>query len=144
MIRRPPRSTLFPYTTLFRPGVRCLTARPAAHHDPARALGTTGTCRQRSLLGVVARWHAPVPDLQRTAAGGAPGGSREAPAPRRDPGTRQAWLTGIRPHAISVLTANHLDAVTGAFSFTGGFIARRLLANGRRVRTLTNHPHRPG
>jgi len=42
------------------------------------------------------------------------------------------------------LTANHLDAVTGAFSFTGGFIARRLLANGRRVRTLTNHPHRPG
>jgi len=37
-----------------------------------------------------------------------------------------------------------LDAVTGAFSFTGGFIARRLLAAGRRVRTLTNHPHRPG
>lgn len=32
-----------------------------------------------------------------------------------------------------------LDAVTGAFSFTGGFIARRLLADGRRVRTLTNH-----
>ncbi len=30
-----------------------------------------------------------------------------------------------------------LDAVTGAFSFTGGFIARRLLADGRRVRTLT-------
>ncbi|HSS92864.1 MAG TPA: NmrA family NAD(P)-binding protein [Candidatus Dormibacteraeota bacterium] len=37
-----------------------------------------------------------------------------------------------------------LDAVTGAFSFTGGFIARHLLAGGRRVRTLTNHPHRPG
>jgi len=40
--------------------------------------------------------------------------------------------------------ADDLDAVTGAFSFTGGFIARRLLAGGRRVRTLTNHPHRPG
>jgi NADH dehydrogenase len=37
-----------------------------------------------------------------------------------------------------------LDAVTGAFSFTGRFIARRLLADGRRVRTLTNHPQRPG
>jgi uncharacterized protein YbjT (DUF2867 family) len=37
-----------------------------------------------------------------------------------------------------------LDAVTGAFSFTGGFIARRLLADGRRVRTLTNHPRRAG
>jgi uncharacterized protein YbjT (DUF2867 family) len=36
------------------------------------------------------------------------------------------------------------DVVTGAFSFTGRFIARRLLAGGRRVRTLTNHPHRPG
>jgi NADH dehydrogenase len=34
--------------------------------------------------------------------------------------------------------------VTGAFSYTGQFIARRLLADGRRVRTLTNHPHRPG
>jgi NADH dehydrogenase len=42
------------------------------------------------------------------------------------------------------LISTGLDAVTGAFSFTGGFIARRLLAGGRRVRTLTNHPHRPG
>jgi len=42
------------------------------------------------------------------------------------------------------LTDSGLDAVTGAFSFTGGFIARRLLAAGRRVRTLTNHPHRTG
>jgi len=37
-----------------------------------------------------------------------------------------------------------IDAVTGAFSYTGRFIARRLLEEGRRVRTLTNHPHRPG
>ena len=36
------------------------------------------------------------------------------------------------------------DVVTGAFSFTGRFIARRLLAGGRRVRTLTNHSQRPG
>lgn len=36
------------------------------------------------------------------------------------------------------------DVVTGAFSFTGRFIARRLLAEGRPIRTLTNHPQRPG
>jgi len=34
------------------------------------------------------------------------------------------------------------DVVTGAFSFTGGAIGRRLLAEERRVRTLTNHPQR--
>jgi len=32
------------------------------------------------------------------------------------------------------------DAVTGAFSYTGRFVAPRLLARGRTVRTLTNHP----
>src|SRR3712207_7811197 len=35
MIRRPPRSTLFPYTTLFRSSVRLAHARPR----PARAPG---------------------------------------------------------------------------------------------------------
>jgi NADH dehydrogenase len=33
-----------------------------------------------------------------------------------------------------------LDLVTGAFSYTGRFLAPRLLAKGRRLRTLTNHP----
>ena len=32
--------------------------------------------------------------------------------------------------------------VTGAFSYTGKYIARRLLADGISVRTLTNHPRR--
>jgi NADH dehydrogenase len=36
------------------------------------------------------------------------------------------------------------DVVTGAFSFTGRFIAQQLLAGGRRVLALTNHPQRPG
>jgi uncharacterized protein YbjT (DUF2867 family) len=36
------------------------------------------------------------------------------------------------------------DVVTGAFSYTGRFIARKLLDEGRRIRTLTNHPQRPG
>src|SRR2546427_5616669 len=107
-------------------------------------MGATRAGRQCPVLGVVARWHASLPDLQRAPAVGAPGGSREAPAPRRHPGTREAGIGGLRPHAISVLTDRNLDAVTGAFSYTGRFIARRLLAGGRRVRTLTNHPHRPG
>lgn len=33
--------------------------------------------------------------------------------------------------------------VTGAFGYTGGHIARRLLAMGKEVRTLTGHPDRP-
>jgi len=33
-----------------------------------------------------------------------------------------------------------LDVVTGAFSYSGRSIARRLLDDGRRVRTLTGHP----
>jgi NADH dehydrogenase len=42
------------------------------------------------------------------------------------------------------LTEGGFDVVTGAFSFTGGFIARRLLEEGHSIRTLTNHPRRPG
>jgi uncharacterized protein YbjT (DUF2867 family) len=38
---------------------------------------------------------------------------------------------------------SRVDVVTGGFSYTGRFIARRLLAGGRRVRTLTNHSNRP-
>jgi len=40
-------------------------------------------------------------------------------------------------------SAAELNVVTGAFGYTGSYIARRLLANGYRVRTLTSHPSRP-
>lgn len=36
-----------------------------------------------------------------------------------------------------------LHVVTGAFGFTGRYIARKLLAQGKRVRTLLSHPNRP-
>jgi NADH dehydrogenase len=36
------------------------------------------------------------------------------------------------------------DVVTGAFSFTGRFIARRLMTLERPIKTLTNHPQREG
>jgi uncharacterized protein YbjT (DUF2867 family) len=35
-----------------------------------------------------------------------------------------------------------LDVVTGAFGYTGKYITQRLLDAGRRVRTITGHPHR--
>lgn len=40
-------------------------------------------------------------------------------------------------------TTAPLDLVTGAFSYSGSHIARRLLDAGRRVRTLSFHPGRP-
>ena len=36
------------------------------------------------------------------------------------------------------------DVVTGAYSFTGRFIAQRVMAQDRNIRTLTNHPQRAG
>ena len=36
------------------------------------------------------------------------------------------------------------DVVTGAYSYTGRFIARRLMELDRPLKTLTNHPRRPG
>ncbi len=39
---------------------------------------------------------------------------------------------------------SELSIVTGAFSYTGSYIARELLARGMRVRTLTNHRERAG
>src|SRR5688572_31717942 len=39
MIRPPPRSTLFPYTTLFRSDQEVDLARAGVEHDPARRVG---------------------------------------------------------------------------------------------------------
>ena len=36
-----------------------------------------------------------------------------------------------------------LQAVTGAFGYTGKYIAKHLLAQGKQVITLTNNPSRP-
>jgi len=41
---------------------------------------------------------------------------------------------------IPDMEAAELSVVTGAFSYTGKYIAERLLARGGRVRTLTGHP----
>ena len=41
------------------------------------------------------------------------------------------------------MTVSELNVVTGAFGFTGKYIARRLLSMGKRVKTLIAHPNRP-
>src|SRR2546422_6394537 len=50
MIRRPPRSTLFPYTTLFRSLTKTLQQHQAAEVRQARVLEGKGQCSQ-------AFWH---------------------------------------------------------------------------------------
>ena len=41
-----------------------------------------------------------------------------------------------------VINTNKLNMVTGAFSYTGRYITRRLLSIGERVKTLTGHPEK--
>src|SRR5947209_15139157 len=56
MIRRPPRSTLFPYTTLFRSPARCATARcPPATACPRRWRSEEHTSELQSRQYLVCR-----------------------------------------------------------------------------------------
>src|SRR2546426_1512926 len=48
MIRRPPRSTLFPYTTLFRSPLRWRRPRPAPAIGPRTATTTAARATRRS------------------------------------------------------------------------------------------------
>jgi NADH dehydrogenase len=41
------------------------------------------------------------------------------------------------------MTTPEVNVITGAFSYTGKYITRRLLAMGKHVRTLTGHPNNP-
>src|SRR3712207_8470263 len=47
MIRRPPRSTLFPYTTLFRSAMEALTEQDSRQDLQAQAAADPETVRQR-------------------------------------------------------------------------------------------------
>src|SRR3712207_7313660 len=51
MIRRPPRSTLFPYTTLFRSG--CFAMTETGHGSNVQQLGTTATYDRETQTFVV-------------------------------------------------------------------------------------------
>src|SRR2546430_17501139 len=54
MIRRPPRSTLFPYTTLFR-SRRIFRVHPKRGARRGRSLGVPGT--GRNVRGAYVRWN---------------------------------------------------------------------------------------
>ena len=41
------------------------------------------------------------------------------------------------------MATSEINVITGAFSYTGKYITRRLLAMGKHVRTLTGHPNNP-
>ena len=41
------------------------------------------------------------------------------------------------------MSKNEMNVITGAFSYTGKYITRRLLEMGKQVRTLTGHPDNP-
>src|SRR5256885_9742118 len=63
MIRRPPRSTLFPYTTLFRsgpngsPSAKILFARAPPRHQPRAASKLVRwLCKDNSGLTIIERW----------------------------------------------------------------------------------------
>src|SRR2546430_14422909 len=82
MIRRPPRSTLFPYTTLFR---------SADHHHGVGLRGVDGLYR--------------IIHLDRVALDGAEGGDLQAALRHRDLG---ALETGL---AVGVVLVEHGDAL---------------------------------
>jgi len=58
------------------------------------------------------------------------------------------WKSGIKSlqftytEVMLVMETAELNVVTGAFSYTGKYITRRLLSIGKRVRTLTERPNR--
>src|SRR5258706_2892624 len=51
MIRRPPRSTLFPYTTLFRSPVRATPERGLVERPGLDTFGASGACRFAMAVG---------------------------------------------------------------------------------------------
>src|SRR3712207_8324040 len=56
MIRRPPRSTLFPYTTLFRSGTDGGLTRTAASTSPPRASPARARTSSAPFLGRMLAW----------------------------------------------------------------------------------------
>ena len=55
--------------------------------------------------------------------------------------TNPYWI-GPHPERKTHMNNSNLNVVTGAFSYTGKYIASKLLSMGKEVRTLTGHPNR--
>src|SRR5436305_5477983 len=50
---------------------------------------------------------------------------------------------GYKQQEGAAMTTPEVNVITGAFSYTGKYITRRLLAMGKEVRTFTGHPNNP-
>ena len=72
------------------------------------------------------------------------GGSVADVRGRWSPGGDDMTQAHTLSEAATLRSSEGFDVVTGAFSYSGGAIARRLLDTGRSVRTLTGHPDRAG
>src|SRR3712207_7174194 len=88
MIRRPPRSTLFPYTTLFR---SWWSGQPARAHHPAGCSGL--------------RWEIAVPAARR---GGGPIGQAAWTTSRRGPPVRVARSVRSEEHTSELQSRQYL------------------------------------
>src|SRR2546422_10797175 len=91
MIRRPPRSTLFPYTTLFRSILNPYTASDVAQWGEVMArcyvaagVGPTDVIQITPSFGLFTGGVGLPPPAPRRPAGGGPPGARR-PRPRRPP-----------------------------------------------------------
>src|SRR3712207_4360537 len=113
MIRRPPRSTLFPYTTLFRSPTARRCARPASR---PRSSATTGSSTASSTWA-----RSPPPPSRRSTRAArvsasccgpeVPGGSRAAGVPH---GTRPARASGLRQHLARVHQPRRVEQLLDA------------------------------
>src|SRR5256886_15033211 len=105
MIRRPPRSTLFPYTTLFRSdAVRDARDRRGALPRPERPLRHDDRVHEQPVLRLDARLRQPRVHVRRGVSDGRPrrtsraGPARRAPPERVEAGRREP--AGVRAHVV--------------------------------------------
>src|SRR5256885_8839696 len=102
MIRRPPRSTLFPYTTLFRSRARLLRAPAGGHHPGLPALPDRRDDRLGVLLAGAAR-RGPEPRGERAAR------AQGALPPRGDTGLGRRRAAGHVPRDARAAPASRAD-----------------------------------
>src|SRR3712207_3114487 len=145
MIRRPPRSTLFPYTTLFRSGgARCRVGPAAAAGAEARGLRGGGRAEEGDVAGQRRTGGAGRPAVD---AGGVHGGEEPAVEAGVAAGHRAVaplelqglgHTTSMAPHGTGLWRFSD-DAVSGSFSASA---ARRPRRAGGPARTRTSAPGR--
>src|SRR2546422_7236062 len=103
MIRRPPRSTLFPYTTLFRSRHQEFVG--VGYFDEITQIATGGQSSVTAMEGSTEQqqFHEPSPERRKTA------GKRERSAPRRNTESRVA--RAAPPSYLGVMKRSTLDSV---------------------------------